>query len=78
MQNPVIHDIPTDTSAGLCDRLLIIQEVTSITRKAKCAIYRDIKKGTFPRPVRIGKRAVAWRESSINEWMANLEQTQAV
>jgi len=26
--------------------------------------------GTFPKPVKIGKRAVAWPESVIRQWIA--------
>ena len=32
-------------------------------------IYRYVKEGRFPAPVRIGKRAVAWRQSDIEQWI---------
>jgi prophage regulatory protein len=28
-----------------------------------------MKAGTFPKPVKIGERAVAWPESEINAWL---------
>ena len=34
----------------------------------KCTIYRLIKRGQFPQPVRIGIRAVAWLDSEIEAW----------
>ena len=32
-------------------------------------IYEDIAKGTFPAPVHVGVKAVAWVESEIDEWI---------
>ena len=31
-------------------------------------LYNWMKEGRFPRPVRIGKRAVAWRRSDVTKW----------
>ena len=31
-------------------------------------LYMWMKQGRFPRPIRIGKRAVAWRRSDIAAW----------
>lgn len=36
-------------------------------------IYRRMKTGTFPQPVRIGRRRVAWRTSDIVQWQQDLE-----
>jgi prophage regulatory protein len=47
-------------------RLIRIDAVASRTGKAKRTIYQDIKDGTFPKPRRIGKRAVAWWEHEID------------
>jgi len=43
------------------DRLLRQREVLQLTGKSKSALYREIKDKLFPSPVRIGKRAVAWK-----------------
>ena len=34
----------------------------------RATIYRRIAAGDFPRPVRLGRRRVAWRESDIERW----------
>lgn len=34
-------------------------------------IYDLMAKGQFPRPVRIGVRAVGWVESEIADWIAS-------
>ena len=50
-------------------RLLRIEEVEVMTGLAKSTIYRLVKEGSFPRPVRVGKRAVRWREWEVREWI---------
>ncbi|NOZ94935.1 MAG: AlpA family transcriptional regulator [Acidobacteria bacterium] len=51
------------------DRLLRIDQVSELVALKRAAIYQYMAEGTFPRPVKIGKRAVAWRESDIQEWI---------
>jgi len=36
----------------------------------RSTIYQRIKDGTFPKPVRIGPRAVAWLETDVSQWQA--------
>ena len=50
-------------------RLLRIEEVEEITGLSHSTIYRKVKEGTFPPPVRVGKRAVRWREWEVREWV---------
>lgn len=33
------------------------------------ALRRDTKSGNFPKPVRIGRRAIAWRKIDIEQWI---------
>ncbi|WP_281856850.1 helix-turn-helix transcriptional regulator [Litoreibacter halocynthiae] len=44
--------------------------VEAITGLSRSMIYSLMDDGDFPRPVRIGKRAVAWPESAIEAWLA--------
>jgi prophage regulatory protein len=39
----------------------------------RTTIYDWVKAGRFPRPVKIGPRAIGWRESDIAEWLASRE-----
>lgn len=52
------------------DRMLRRKEVEKITGRSRSSIYAGIEDGTFPKPVKIGKRAVAWPECVIREWIA--------
>lgn len=42
-----------------------------ITSLSRSAIYAKIKEGTFPAGIRLGERAVGWRESDIEAWLAS-------
>jgi prophage regulatory protein len=35
------------------------------------AIYAGAAKGTFPRPIKIGKRASAWLVEDLEEWLSH-------
>jgi prophage regulatory protein len=51
------------------DILVRLNELTATVRRSRSAIYRDIAAGTFPAPIRIGDRAVAWRQRDIAAWI---------
>lgn len=55
------------------DRLLDKWDIEERTSLDITTIYRKMKSGTFPQPVRVGKRRVAWRESDVAEWQRQLE-----
>ena len=50
-------------------RFLRRRSVEDRTGLSRSTIYLFIQDGTFPRPVRIGGRAVAWLESDIDAWI---------
>ena len=50
-------------------KFLRLPEVKSRTGFSRSSIYLFVQNGTFPRPVRIGGRAVAWLETEIDEWI---------
>ena len=51
------------------DRLLRRPEVEAVTGLARATIYQKMAAGHFPRPVKIGVRAVAWPLSVIEKWI---------
>ncbi len=50
-------------------RMLRRPDVEALTGLSRSTIYASMDRGTFPRPVRIGLRAVAWREDDIECWL---------
>ena len=61
--------------------------VTGLTTTAKrkgilpisrATLWRWIKAGSFPQPIRFSGRVVVWKESDITAWLAAQEQASAV
>ena len=50
------------------DTFLRRTEVERITGLSRSEIYRRISDGDFPKPIQLGKRAVAWSQAAIEQW----------
>jgi prophage regulatory protein len=50
-------------------RLLRLPAVLARVGLSRSTIYNRISEGTFPAPVRLGERSVAWLEQSIDQWI---------
>ena len=53
------------------DRMLRREEVQERTGLSRSAIYRLMREDDFPLPRRLGQRAVRWRESDLEAWLAS-------
>ena len=53
----------------MTDRLLRRPDVEAVTGLSRSTLYAKMAKGDFPRPMRLGPRAVAWRESDVQHWI---------
>lgn len=49
--------------------LLKLHEVRKRTSLGKSTIYRNIKKGTFPPPRRVGDTMARWSSRDIDQWI---------
>ena len=52
------------------DRLLRREEVEQKSGLARTTIYRLMRAGAFPEPLKVGPRAVRWPESEIEKWVS--------
>ncbi|NOT18101.1 MAG: AlpA family phage regulatory protein [Sulfuriferula sp.] len=52
--------------------LLNRADVEKQARISRSSIYRNIKKGIFPKPVNLGSGAVRWKQSDITAWIGGL------
>ena len=50
-------------------RLLGRRKVEEMTDRSRSWIYDAIEHGDFPKPVRVGVRAVAWHEDEVVAWI---------
>jgi prophage regulatory protein len=55
--------------------LLRMPKVVRMTGLGRSTIYRMIAVNEFPHPVRVGKRAVAWRSADLDRWSADRPST---
>ncbi|EKQ3557682.1 AlpA family transcriptional regulator [Salmonella enterica] len=64
-------------------RLIKLKTVLEYCAFSRATLYRQIKAGHFPEPVRLtggiasaheSSRAVAWREEEILQWIANRQK----
>jgi prophage regulatory protein len=51
--------------------LLRRKQVIDRVGLSRSTLYSYMSKNLFPRPVRIGVRAVAWSEAAIDQWIAD-------
>ena len=66
------HRAPSVRTTSAPDRLIGKWELERRTSLDISTIYRKIKRGTFPHPVRVALRRVAWRESEVIAWQDSL------
>ena len=57
----------TPARPGKLIRLPLVEDRTGLK---KSSVYAGVKNKTFPAPVRLSARAVAWRESDVDQWIA--------
>ena len=60
------------------DKLIRLDEVLDMCGISRSELYRQIADGRFPRPVKVGLRAVRWRLSEVEAWMSGLPRTAAI
>ena len=53
----------------MTDLLLRRPDVEALTGFSRAGIYAAMSRGEFPRPVKIGRRAVAWPQSCVIAWI---------
>ena len=50
-------------------KILRRKQVQHRTGLSRSTIYLRLQEGTFPRPIRLGARAVGWLENEIDDWL---------
>lgn len=51
------------------DRILRRPEVEKLVGLSRSTLYAMMQEGAFPKPVKLGKRAVGWPESTVIIWL---------
>ncbi|MXW18356.1 MAG: AlpA family transcriptional regulator [Gemmatimonadetes bacterium] len=50
-------------------RVLRAREVVSEIGVSKATLYRWVRSGGFPKPIKLGPGAVGWRREELDEWV---------
>lgn len=58
-------------------QILRRREVEALIGLSRSSIYAMIAEGTFPKPIKLGKRAVGWRESDLQAWLESRQVGEA-
>ena len=53
----------------MTERFLRLKAVRERVPFSRSTIYHKIRLGEFPKPVNLGARAVAWKQSDIEDWI---------
>lgn len=69
MQTQITNDQRLNPN-GKPERFLRLPQVRVLVPYSRSTIYQLIAKGKFPKAISLGARAVAWRESDIENWIA--------
>lgn len=54
--------------------LRLSQIVPAILPVSRVTVWRWIKAGRFPAPLKLGDKVVVWKVSTVREWMATSEK----
>lgn len=57
------------------ETLLRRPQVEALVGLSRSAIYKAMSEGTFPRPLKLGTQARAWRKSEIVAWIESRERS---
>jgi prophage regulatory protein len=57
-------------------RLLNISDVVAITSLSRRTLYAKSNAGSFPKPVKISQRRIAYREADVRAWLNAQPQVQ--
>ncbi len=44
---------------------------------SKPTIWRLVKAGKFPKPIKLSEQCTAWKAEAVHEWLASLESAQS-
>ena len=64
------HTPRQQTTGPVLPRLLTLRDVTAATALSRSAVYALMADSRFPKPIRVGARAVRWVEQEVLDFIA--------
>ena len=56
----------------MVQKIYRLPDVMNLTGLSRSSIYLRISEQQFPKPIKLGRRAVGWPEDTIIAWQANV------
>jgi len=56
----------------MAERLLALEEVCERVELSRATIFKEIKDGTFPAPLRLSPKKIRWADFTIDNFLADL------
>lgn len=53
------------------DRIMRLPEVLAKIGISRSTLYRAVSGGEFPKPIRLGRRAIGWNQPAVDAWLAS-------
>ena len=65
-----MHDLILRTRQITENNILRLSQVSAKVGRANATIWKDVANGVFPPPISLGPRAVGWKSSELDAWIA--------
>lgn len=65
-QNPTPQPLITPQDP---DALLKVKDTCALVGMCAASVYRKVREGAFPKPVKIGTRCTRWRSGDVRKWI---------
>lgn len=61
----------------MIDKIYRLPDAMAVTGLCRTSLYNALAAKDFPEPVKLGKRAVGWRESDLDAWVQSRQKRNA-
>lgn len=55
------------------EKILRLDELLKVLRISRSSVYAWVRENKFPKPIKLGARAIGWTESAVQEWIKQRE-----
>ncbi len=55
----------------MSNKVMRMPDLTGYVGLSRASIYAMMDRGEFPRPIKLGERAVGWKSDDVDAWLAS-------
>lgn len=57
-------------------RIYRLPQVMEMTGLSRSSIYLAVSRNKFPKPMKLGSRAIGWKEEALAQWQQKIQETE--